>query len=102
VAFCVSGGRAALQGRVRFVIEPGFSPGALPFISSSRQPLSERAYASAREQAGGTLRLDYCQKTSPPDHTDYTDFRGSKNDPGRRDVALLRLTSSAIKSNLIC
>jgi hypothetical protein len=31
------------------LIENGFSLGALPFNSSSRQPLSERTYSSARE-----------------------------------------------------
>ena len=36
-------------------------------------------------------------KPSPPDHTDHTDFHGSENDPGRRDAALLRLSSSANK-----
>jgi hypothetical protein len=32
------------------------------------------------------------------DHTDYSDSHESKNDPSRRDAALLRLTSSAAKT----
>ena len=88
-----NGGRAALQGRVKIILQMGFSPGAPP---QPRHPDSRQASARTHQRAS---RLEgpcvlHRIKNAPQIAFDYTDSHGSDKDLGRRDAALLRLISS--------
>jgi hypothetical protein len=72
---------------------------ALVIFPSIRLPTAvKRARAFISRRTGWRdLVFVIAGKNLTTDHTDYTDSRGSKNDHGRRDVALLRLNFSVKK-----